>query len=106
MAGITQGVAELLQPFSAHEARYEAFRAAGAAGEFGALDVLAISTARVPIVKISSADKRAARTTTLGEFPSPFPDSNDPFCTVKNHQRERTLPRLTAAPTATSSAYF
>ena len=34
-----------------------------------------------------------------------FPDSNDPFCML-NHQRELTLARLTAAPTATSSAYF
>ena len=32
------------------------------------------------------------------------PDSNEPFCML-NRQHELTLPRLTAAPTATSSAH-
>ena len=31
-------------------------------------------------------------------------DSNEPFCML-NRQRELTLPRLIAAPTATNSAY-
>ena len=48
---------------------------------------------------------RPATTTILGYFPSSFPDSNEPFC-MFNHQRELTLRRLTAAPTATSCAYF
>ena len=46
-----------------------------------------------------------ARTTILGYFSSSLPDSNEPLC-VLNRQRELALPRLTAAPTATSSAYI
>ena len=38
-------------------------------------------------------------------FQAPSPDSDEPFCML-NHQREPTLPRPTAAPTATSSAYI
>ena len=35
---------------------------------------------------------------------APLPDSNEPFCMLNRH-RELTLPRLTAAPTVTSSAH-
>ena len=37
-------------------------------------------------------------------YQAAFPDLNEPFCMV-NHQRELTLLRLTAAPTATRSAF-
>ena len=47
----------------------------------------------------------SSTTTILGEFRSPLPDSNEPL-RMLNRQREVTLPRLTAAFTATSYAYF
>ena len=47
----------------------------------------------------------SSTTTILGEFPSPFPDSNEPFCMLK-HQRELTLSHPTVAPTATGSTYM
>ena len=47
----------------------------------------------------------SSTTTILGYCSSSLPDSNEPLC-VLNRQRELALPRLTAAPTATSSAYL
>ena len=47
----------------------------------------------------------SSTTTILGKFPSSLPDSNEPFCMLNRH-RELPLPRLPAAPTATSSAYI
>ena len=41
----------------------------------------------------------------LGMFSSSLPDSNETLC-MSNRQRELTLPRATAAPTATSSTYI
>ena len=46
----------------------------------------------------------ATSTTVLGRLQAPPPNSNDTFCRL-NRQRELTPRRLTAAPTATSSAH-
>ena len=42
----------------------------------------------------------------LGLIPKLLPRLERPILHVKNHQRELTLPRLTAAPTATTLAYM
>ena len=48
--------------------------------------------------------RHTATTTILGSFQGPSQISNETLC-VLNHRRRLTLPRLTAAPTATSSTY-
>ena len=47
----------------------------------------------------------SSTTTILGEFESSLSDSHEPFCMLNRHCK-LTLPRPTAAPTATSSAHF
>ena len=75
----------------------------GACGSGGYAPVGATTCASCAKGKADADQARPATTTILGLFPSSFPDSNEPFCML-NHQRELTLPRLTAAPTANSSA--
>ena len=53
----------------------------------------------------SLVEARPALPRSWANFQVSLPDSNEPLCML-NHQRELTLPRLTAAPTATSSAYL
>ena len=50
-------------------------------------------------------EARPALPRSWANLQAPSPESNAPF-RMLNHQRELTLPRLIAAPTATSSAYF
>ena len=72
----------------------------------GNIDRLRYREARGEDVKAELASRRAqvraSTTTILGYFSGARPDSNE-ICCMLNHQRRHTLPRLTAAPTTTSS---
>ena len=54
---------------------------------------------------VGCAKARPALPRSWAIFQASLPDSNETLCTL-NRQRELTLPRLTAAPTATKSAWF
>ena len=70
------------------------------------------SSCNMAVAKAAQARRRRARDPQrpvqhyydLGLFSSSLQNSNETFCML-NRQRELTLPRLTAAPTATSCAY-